>query len=164
MGLKFNMGGKSRPKVLINIGALLDIPTSAIITGKKGESIINGGLGYVTGIVGAGNNYKSTILHYMMLSAADKIKETHDTSMSTYDTEVNISIDRLEDLSKNFNNLPDDLITGEDSIWGITDKSLSPANKWGMELNDYAENKVKDKSIHVNYTAFTDPYTKFQTK
>ena len=160
MALKFNMGNKSKPKFLINIGALLDIPTAAIITGKKGESIINGGLGYVTGIVGAGNNYKSTILHYMMLSAAAKIKETNDTAMSTYDTEVNISIDRLEDLSKNFKHLPESPITGPEQIWEVTDKSLAPANKWAVELNEYSDSKVKDKSIQVKYSAFTDPYTK----
>ena len=40
----FDIEEKVLPKVSINIGALLDVPTSVIITGAKGESIYNGGL------------------------------------------------------------------------------------------------------------------------
>jgi len=160
MALRFGLNNKIKPKLLINIGALFDVPTSSLVIGNKGETIFNGGLGFVTAVVGAGNNYKSTILHYMMLSAGDRIRESYDTGMSTYDTEVNITIDRLQYLAKNFKHLPNDLIVGEDRVWELTDKSLSPANKWAMDVFDYAAKKVKDTSIMVDYTAFVDPYTK----
>lgn len=111
--LGFNLQEKTVPKLLINIGALFDIPTAAIVTGKHGEAIYNGGLGQITAIMGAGNNYKSTILHYMTLSAADKIMMTTDTAMTTYDTEVNTSLDRLETLSSKFPNLPKNIITSD---------------------------------------------------
>lgn len=150
---------KTAPKLLYNIGALMDIPTGSVITGSKGESIVNGGLGAISGIVGAGNNYKSTILHYMMLSAGNKIITTHDTAMSTYDTEINISLDRLEGLASNFSNLPDNVITGNNAKWNVTDKSLEPANTWAMNLNKYVETKSKNKSIIVEYNAFKDPYS-----
>ena len=157
--LKFN-NKRTPPKLLYNIGALMDIPTGTVVTGSKGESIVNGGLGAISGIVGAGNNYKSTILHYMMLAAAEKVLITHDTAMLTYDTEINISLDRLENLASNFKKLPEDIITGENAKWATTDKSLEPANVWAMSLNEYVKNKQKDKSLIVEYNAFKDPYNK----
>jgi hypothetical protein len=159
--LKFNgIGGQVKPKILINIGGLLDIPTSAIITGNKGETIMNGGLGQVTGIVGAGNNYKSTILHHMMLSAANRISASAATAMTTYDTEVNISLDRLEDMCRKFDFLPNHPITGDEPMWLVTDKTTIPANKWVMGLSDYAKNKEKAKEAQCTFQAFKDPYTK----
>jgi len=151
---------RTTPKLMYNIGALMDIPTGTVVTGSKGESIINGGLGAISGIVGAGNNYKSTILHYMMLSAADKMMATHDTAMLTYDSEINISIDRLEHLASHFKYLPQNIITNDDPKWRTTDKSLEPANAWSVSLNKYVDEKIKNKKIIVEYNAFTDPYTK----
>ena len=158
--LKFGFETKTTPKMMINIGSLFDVPTSSIITGVKGETIYNGGLGNITAIVGAGNNYKSTILHYMTLSAADKIKASNDTALTTYDTEVNISLDRLNTLGSKFDNLPHDITTSKDSIWSVVDKSITSANKWAIKINEYAEEKAKSKATRCTYQAFTDPYTK----
>lgn len=158
--LKFGFDNKTTPKMLINIGALFDVPTASLVTGRKGETIYNGGLGQVTGIVGAGNNYKSTILHYMMLAAASRIAEATETAMTTYDTEVNISLDRLTSLANRFPSLPPEPITGDDAIWSITDKTTQPANEWAVDINKYAEAKSKDKKSKCIYQAFTDPYSK----
>lgn len=157
--LKFNLSNNTKPKIFINIGALLDVPTSSVITGRKGETIFNGGLGQVTGVVGAGNNFKSTITHYMMLSAADKIAASTPTAMTTYDTEVNVSLERLNNLASKFKHLPPD-ITTSDGTWSVTDKASIPANKWVLEMNKYIEEKAKDKDAKVKLEAFTDPYTK----
>ena len=46
---------------LINVGCLFDIITGVYVRGKYGESILNGGLGMLTGIAGIGNNFKTTI-------------------------------------------------------------------------------------------------------
>lgn len=158
--VEFGFAKKTMPKILINIGAGLDIPTGAIITGRKGEAIVNGGLGQVTGIVGAGNNYKSTIAHYQMLCAADRIQEATRTMMTTYDTEVNISIDRLTSMAKDFKSLPDELIVGEDANWVLTDKTQLDASAWVQQINKYSTEKGKDKGSMITYEAFTDPYTK----
>jgi len=37
-------------KVSYNIGCLFDVPTGTYVKGKYGESILNGGLGAITGI------------------------------------------------------------------------------------------------------------------
>jgi len=160
--LKFNVKNKTIPQVYINIGACLDIPTGNMITGKNGETIINGGLGKVVTLVGAGNTFKSTILYYQMLSAANKIKYSTPTDMMTYDTEINISLDRLTSFAKKFENFDEGVITGQtgnDPDWGITDKSLLPAETWINDLNDYAVAKAKDKNTKTTLTAFKDPYS-----
>lgn len=158
--LKFNFAEKTTPKIMINIGALLDVPTAAIVTGMKGESIFNGGLGNVTGVAGAGNNFKSSLIHYMMLSAADRVIEgTGVTAMTTYDTECNIVLNRLDYLASKFERLPDNVTAGENIAWEITDKDKMPANKWMVDLNKYIEDKTKDKSVKVKLECFKDPYT-----
>lgn len=148
-----------KPKILINLGCLMDIPTGYILTGKKGESIINGGLAQLTGLVGRGNNYKSTIMHYMMLSAASKIMESNETNMITYDTEINVHIDRLESLASQFPSIPQDALSGEKGLWTVTDKSNIPGNKFALELNKFAEAKEKDKGSVVKVECFKDPYS-----
>lgn len=162
MALPFNFAKDHRAssKIYINVGCLLDIPTSSFVIGAKGETLYNGGLGQITGIVGAGNNFKSTIAHYMMLSAASRIKEATDTYMLTYDTEVNISLDRLEDFSRQFPSLGDHSITGDKAIWSIMDKTSMSANKWGDELFNYMDQKVADKKDRLTLECFLDPYSK----
>ena len=149
---------KVKPKILINIGCLMDIPTGFIVTGKKGESIINGGLPQISGLVGRGNNYKSTIMHYMALSAYDNISASHETNMVTYDTEMNTFLERLEDLSKRFEHIPDDIIRSNKGLWTVTDKSQMPGNKFALILNEYSENKIKDKDSKITIECFKDPY------
>lgn len=158
----FGFEDKITPKFLINIGALLDIPTASIITGAKGETIYNGGLGQITGIVGPGNNYKSTIEHYMMLTAAARTLEAVPTAMMTYDSEVNIQIPRLELLAKQVQGMPLNPVTevklsdGKTPLWYITDKATIAANKWAAKLGNYSEAKLKAKESKCEYQPFLD--------
>lgn len=156
----FDIEEKVLPKVSINIGALLDVPTSVIITGAKGESIYNGGLGPITAIVGTGNNFKSTIMHYMMLSAANRVFESTPTQMISYDTEMNMSLERLETLADKFDHIPKNPIQGDNRAWTLTDKSLVAGNDWAVKINKYIDEKQKDKGSQSTYTPFRDPYTK----
>jgi len=128
-------------KILINIGALLDIPTGFYIKGIHGESILLGGLGAITAIVGRGNRYKSTIMHYMMLCAMDRILSTTETSSSTYDTEINIHESTLERFINRFDFLKDKDIL-RSGIWVVTDKTVYYGNKWWELLKDYLKNKI----------------------
>ena len=87
------------PKVrmAINIGSLLDIPTGEYVTGTRGESILVGGLAIATGLVGIGNNFKSTIGRYMRDTAMWRICE--DSTGSDYDTEDNAQESRCSFLA-----------------------------------------------------------------
>jgi len=141
--LKPEFNQPSNVKLLINIGGLLDIPTGFYIKGKYGESILLGGLGLLTGIVGTGNSFKSTIMHYMMLSAADRMAATTEISMSTYDTEINIHEERLKHLTQQFTNFKDKDIL-EDKTWLITDKTVYYGNEWYEILKKYINNKKEN--------------------
>jgi hypothetical protein len=151
----------TRPKVLINIGALLDIPTGSIVTGNRGESIINGGLAVMTGITGIGNSYKSTIAHYMMLTAMSRVKEAaNDTYLITYDTESNISLDRLGTFADRYSNITKDALTENPPTWMVMDKSQYSGDDWAKLIYDTLEAKYKDKSALTKIECFVDPYTK----
>jgi hypothetical protein len=131
-------------KFSYNIQCLFDIPTGRYETGAHGESILNGGLGNITGVVGIGNNFKSTVMHFMMLSAMSKIDGS---AANTYDTEINISEHRLKSLAANireFNN--EDIINN--GRWKITDKTAYFGNEWFEALKTYMTAKFDNaKSI-----------------
>jgi hypothetical protein len=139
---------------LINIGALLDIPTGRYYRGKHGEHLLNGGLGTMVGVTGVGNSFKSTILHYMMLSAADKISATGVTSMTTYDTEMNIHLNRLDGFTKHFDNLRDKDVM--DGMWTVTDRSIYSGNEWYEKLKDFLKSKINNKDKLTFESPFID--------
>ncbi len=147
--LKPNVQPALYVKPLINIGALLDIPTGTYVLGKYGESLLNGGLGVLNGVVGIGNNFKSTIVHYMVLSAASKILSMGYTSISTYDTENNIHESRLKKLADRF--FPDRDILDE-GIWVATDNTVYTGNKWYEKFKEFIQLKLDNKKeINVEY-------------
>jgi len=125
---------------IINIGACLDIPTSLITTGAKGETIINGGLSMLTGIVGDGNLFKSTIMHYMVLTAADRIA-TAKPNIFTYDTEMNMHVERLFSLASGLEHLS---IEELEDLWIITDKTQHLGEEWFAIMKDYMTSKKKE--------------------
>ena len=131
-------------KAMLNIGALLDIPTGIWQTGIHGEKILNGGLGSITGIVGIGNNFKSTIMHYMMLSALNRVYPQFKTSGSTYDTEINVHESHIDSLAKRFDSFKDVDIFDE-QIWTNTDTTVYSANKWFEVLKDFLKDKKKNE-------------------
>jgi hypothetical protein len=135
-------------KPYINIGALLDIPTGVYVKGKYGEHILNGGLGFITGVVGIGNNFKSTVMHYMMLSAMDRFPKSR---ANTYDTEINIQQSRLQALSYAFDSFKDKKIIDE-GTWEITDKTVYYGNEWYEEWKKFINKKIDNvKKITVDF-------------
>lgn len=151
--LRPNIQPGTAVKPLINIGALLDIPTGTYVLGKYNESILNGGLGILTGIVGIGNNFKSTLAHYMVLSALFKIMDIAPSSIFSYDTEMNIHESRLRSLAHQF--FPNNDILN-DGTWLVTDKSIYSGNKWYEEVKTYLENKITNKKELTVYLPFLD--------
>ena len=142
-------------KPMINIGALLDIPTGYFVKGKHGENLLLGGLGQLTGVVGIGNSFKSTVMHYMMLSAADKLFSTHDTVMMTYDTEINIHEERLRNFINKFDYLQNKQVL-QNEHWTITDKTVYYGDTWFEKLKEYLTNKEKGAKDYTYDTPFLD--------
>lgn len=140
-------------KILYNVGALIDLATGFYVKGMKGENILNGGLGALVGIVGKPNHFKSTIAHYMTLSAASKIMASgYLPYMNTYDSEMNIHPDRLSSFAARFEQFDGhDLI--KEGIWNITDATKYMGNEWFSLLRGYLKNE-KMKNVK-NYTFAT---------
>jgi len=155
MLLKNNLQPAPAVKVLINIGATLDIPTGFYLTGSHGESVLLGGLGMLTGMTGKGNSFKSTIMHYMTLSAADRLCSTAETSIGTYDTESNIHENRLLKLTKRFASFKDKDIFQE-GIWTVTDKTVYYGNEWFEKLKEFLKFKKENSNKLLRVTPFMD--------
>ena len=151
--IKFGAEKTIQPKILLNIGSCFDIPTGTVVTGNKGESIIKGGLGSLNAVVGMGNRFKSTIAHYMVLSALNRLLPLIKTQIITYDTEINMSYDSLGRLLKNFENINEDNIFSEE-LWSVSDKSNYLADEWVELLKSYTKQKIEDKNSKLKYELF----------
>lgn len=156
MGAKFKSSKERIPRVFINIGATMDIPTGSPTMGPKGETFINGGLHYTTGVVGLPNSFKSTILHYMAITAADRISSATRTSIHSHDTELTMTSRRLEQLSSRAEYFPDTMFDEDDPDWVITSKDQYSGDEWLAELKDYTDEKAKDKKAFVEFQTFFD--------
>jgi hypothetical protein len=164
-------------KVMINVGALLDIPTGTYIEGRHGEHILNGGLAPLTGIVGIGNNFKSTVMHYQFLTAMSRMMGS---TGSTYDTEVNIHEWHLAEMINRTYEFQGENVL-ETGRWVITDKTKYTGDEWYKLQKEFLENKIKysakievetpfwnrDKSgpLKMALPTFTemDSFTEFET-
>jgi hypothetical protein len=153
--IKSNLTPASPVKVLINIGGTMDIPTGFYVKGHRGNRVLLGGLGALTGMTGIGNSFKSTIMHYMMLAAGDRLCSTAETSMSTYDTEINIHESHLYELTKRFDSFKNTNILN-DGTWVVTDKTVYLGDEWFEKLKEYLATK-KDNAAKISYvTPFMD--------
>lgn len=142
-------------KISYNIGCLMDIPTGNYVKGLKGENILNGGLAVFTGITGGGNTFKSTIAHFMILSALAKVMASGISSYNnTYDTEMNILPSRIAHFARRFEIFKDIDIVKE-GIWSITDKTKHIGNEWYKILKEFLrEEKIKNKKNYLFDTPF----------
>lgn len=168
--MKMNLRLPLPVKSAINTGGLLDIPTGEWITGTHGQKILNGGIGNITGVVGPGNSFKTTIMRFMVLSAISRsITTVPDIQYATYDTEINTHEGRNERLSNAFEILrnrynqegkaegdPGFGYTSllDEGIWSITDKSVYSGNEFFEATKDYLKSKRDDKKAFKYKTAF----------
>lgn len=147
---------RSKPvKPAINIGALMDIPTGSYLYTKYGRAILNGGLANITGMVGIGNSFKSTNMHYQNLCAMDRMmaglkKRTFNT---TYDTECNINEHGLRRFVRpefeRFINNPMD-----DGLWIVTSK----VEHYGDEFHEIYKQNLKNKRINSKAFSVDTPF------
>jgi hypothetical protein len=145
-------------KAMINIGALLDIPTGKFLQGIHGEFILNGGVANITGIAGQPNSFKSTLLHFMMTQAMLRIHPR--STASLYDTELNVHEWRLKALQRflmMYANIADEIpdLFDQGRIM-VTDKTMHTGDEWYEILRDYLIAKRKGAKSVMGTTPFID--------
>ena len=150
LGQYFKKAPYIRPA--LNVGCLMDIPTGFYRIGKHGESILNGGLHRMTGIVGRGNMYKSTLAHFMNLRCFDRYPSAYSL---VYDTELTLSMDRLQHLSDQISVNAVQLLE-EDPKFLFTDKSRAIGNVWFDQLKNLVGDRLKGAKGPVVTTPFID--------
>lgn len=137
-------------KVMINIGGCFDIPTGRYVTGRYGESILNGGLAYLTGVIGPGNMFKSTIMRWQILRALSRM---FGSEGGTYDTEISVHKERVQDMADNIPEFEGEQIF-ETGRWTITDKTVYSGNKWF----DLEKDQLKAKIENAKTWGITTPF------
>lgn len=139
-------------KPQINVGACLDIPTGKFLRGRHGEMILNGGFAIVTGVVGAGNSFKTTLADHMVFTGLGRFTGSIG---SAFDTETNKHEWREREL---FSRVYD--LHGEDIIetgrYVITDKTVYSGNKWHEKHREFCDLKIKSAAKHTVDSPFLD--------
>lgn len=141
--------------LLYNVGLGLDIPTSIFLRGQYGETIVVGGIGPFTGVAGFGNNFKSTIMHHLTLTAVDRfLYSSSDVSMHTYDTELTLLRTRLLSLASKHPNIMNvnNLLDGEDAFWTLANKASFHGEDWIKLLVESGTKMLKSKPKKVKIT------------
>jgi len=155
--MNFNSYFVSAPKIRpqMNIGCLFDIPNGKYHIGPRGESILNGGLPYVTGVGGRGNMFKSVISHFMLLSVMNRYRRT---AAEFYDTETSLTIPRLTQLAQNLYNICG-VDLEEEGRLHLSDNTVMTGNEWFAKLRVFGEDKKKNSKDWMATTPFLDEKT-----
>lgn len=157
---KMGMDLRPAPRLNIPVGCGFDLINAEIIVGQKGEYIVNGGLPQTLSTSGAGNMFKSTLTQYLSLAAMNAIMSTSDSFKHTLDTENNISLTGLSRFLQPFKYLPDDMLLGDDPRWTVTNKATILAGEWLDRFRKDALDKLNNKDMVIDFTAFIDYRTK----
>lgn len=144
------------PEVRINynVGALFDVPTGTYLVGKYGERILNGGVGACTGVVGIGNQFKSTMMEFMMGTVVARYTIQDENCYAiTYDTEINKSPARLSAIVGNMQGITPENNPVENGRWRITDKTTM-GDEWFEQYKQFTELKSKNSKALTRVTPF----------
>lgn len=146
-------------KLHANVGACIDIPTGVFVKGKYGENLLKGGVPAFFGVSGKANNFKSTILAWMLLTALYRLTK-HAASLSWYDTEVNVELLRLAFLAsqiEGYEKFTEENGTVFDAgLWVFSDKGNMHGNKWVSALQDFLASKIKAAKSITKRSPFLD--------
>lgn len=137
---------------MYNLGCLLDLQTGRYYTGKHGESILNGGLSYITGVSGRGNVFKTVVMFFQLLRVLDRYFKS--TGL-VYDTEVSASMGRLYELAANM-----EYIGGvdleESGRLRLTDKTIYSGNAFYDILKSTVVARADNTKNEMGTTPFID--------
>lgn len=146
MSLKkfFKKAPKLRPQ--LNVGSVFDIPNGRYYLGKHGESILNGGVAYFTGVGGRGNTFKSTLMHYLTLAILDRYGSS---TCNIYDTEMSLTAERMYQLAQHMPYIAGVDLEREDRML-ITDSTAMMGEEWFDALKEMAADLVAKENLKAN--------------
>lgn len=130
-----------------NVGAGMDIPVGRWYYGEKDEALLNGGLPVMSGYVGGGNLFKTTVALFKQLSVMSRVKRS---TGSMYETEGNTQPMRIMDLASMIEEFGgEDIIENERYI--VTSRVQYTGDEYYDTTKEWLEMKyetaMKDKSM-----------------
>lgn len=147
------------PRLSLNVGAGMDLPTGYFIKGKYGEDILIGGFSNLQGEMGDPNTDKTTIALYQVLSGLNTIAYSYISELIAYCSEGTLREERINALSKPFEYLDrdddDNLIISFSNI-----KELTPEEWYDKKLATYIKTKRESNDYLVEYEFLRDPDNK----
>lgn len=144
-------------KIRYNVGSLFDIPTGQYVKGRKGENIMNGGLGPLTAIGGRPNTFKSKVSRYLLLAVSNVVFQSgKPTYLFTHDTESNVDPGHALHLTEGYDSFKDrDII--QEGMWIISDNTKHSGNEWYTSLKNFLrDDKIKNRKDYITDTPFID--------
>lgn len=147
-----------------NVGACMDIPTGQWRKGKYGESIINGGIPLFWGVSGKANNYKTTILIWIVARILYRYTMLR-SSCTWFDTEESSDMGRMAMLfshMEGFDKFETDMMRlFDEGYLTVTDKSSMFGNRWWDGINSFVDEKVKNAKLWEMATEIVDRHGEF---
>ena len=143
-------------KMMMCVGAGLDVPTGRYKQGRDGYWYLNGGVGQLTGIVGGANTFKSTITHYLCTTLVERVSSVYPTSYTFYDTEINVSLDHLLDMIKDYEHIDEHSFSN--GVWNVYDKS----KLWLEDFVELLKTFVEERHGNSKELKTTTPWDDFE--
>lgn len=143
----------------IPLGSPFDIPTGQWCIGKRGENLMNGGLGPLTGIGARANNFKTALSICMLLLSRRSCLRSESL---TYDTEGTLPFhQRFNNQASNIRKLQD-IDFWDDDQSALTDISQYTGDEFCTLLRDMVSVRSKGANAkkYMEPTPFIDPRTK----
>jgi len=141
----------------MTVGSLLDIPTGEYLVGTHDQRVFLGGISNITGVVGPGNCFKTTLMRYMIFSALSRMYRVAKDELYylPYDTEINTHEHRVIGLSWSFSVFKERNLI-EEGLVNPTNKAIYLGNEIWQKIRENLREKVGDKKKRMFDTAFLD--------
>ena len=132
---------RSAPSVIemYQVATVIDRMSGDFVKGAKGETILNGGISFMTGVGARGNMGKTLVMICMLLIILDRYKQS--TAM-IYDTEITLQYARLLGLAKQ--QAPELLDIAERVIerFTLTDKRIYNGTEFFNEIKAEVQDRI----------------------
>lgn len=137
----------------INMGCMFDIPTGKYEKGSRGEMVLNGGLGPLTGIASRPNNFKTAIAVFFLAMSRRAMPRSFSL---TYDTEGTLyPVARFGSISTQFAEL-ENIDWEHDEQFTFTDLSRYSGDEFFHEFRAGVGAKASKEKDYLTTTPFVD--------